>query len=137
MVDTDVDMSGDPASQEADFSISDALEESKQSRRFREILFWGFGGVSMAMLIGLFCELTRLLTASSLMEIAAAGDWHFSVFLLGILLLYASVPLSIVISLMKMTNSSKSQKDDSPLFTSPQIELLKAIASLISTGKGG
>ena len=135
MADNIGDMSDGDLSLSGEINIDEALEDQKQKRNFRWWLFWSFGLLSFLMFVGLFCELTRLLTYQELIINSSAQDWHSSLLLIAILILYASVPLSIVISLMRMSSSSKEKDGDDPLFTSPQIEFLKTIISLVSSAK--
>jgi len=135
LTETDDDLSDGSAPTGIIHNINDDLQDQKQKRSFRTWIFWTFGALSFAMFVGLFCELTRLLTYNELIINSSAQDWHASLLLIAVLLIYASVPLSIVISLMRMSSTPKSKDDDDPLFTSPQIEFLKTIASLVSSAK--
>ncbi|OAG73492.1 hypothetical protein A0J51_00960 [Gluconobacter japonicus] len=135
MVDLSGDLSNGEITQSGANNISEELEDQKQKRKFRLWLFYPFGFLSFCMFVGLFCELTRLLTYNDLVITSSVQDWHSSLLLVAILIIYASVPLSIVISLMRMTSSAKDKNNDDPLFTSPQIEFIKNVIGLVSNAK--
>jgi len=135
MTGTGGDLSDGKISDPQTFSIDADLLDQKQNRSFRAVIFWAFGSLSLAMLIGLFCELTRLLAFDQLVINSSNQDWHSSLLLVAILIIFASVPLSIVISLMRMTSAQKPAKEDEPIITSPQIELIKNISSLVTAAK--
>lgn len=135
MVDMNGDLSDGDITQSGVANIDETLEDQKQKRIFRWWIFYPFGFLSFCMFVGLFCELTRLLTYNDLVITSSMQDWHSSLLLVAILVIYASVPLSIVISLMRMTSSAKNKNEDDPLFTSPQIEFIKNIIGLASSAK--
>jgi len=129
------DLSAGEVSQADASDVSELLENEKQKRKFRAWLFWPFGVFSFVMFVGLFSELVRLLAYQNLVVWSSVQDWHTSLILIAILVIFASVPLSIVISLMRMSASRKSEKEDDAILTIPQIEVIKNIISLVSPSK--
>lgn len=119
---------------ETTLNVNDDLKDNAQKRTFRYILFGVFGGLSFCMLLGLFCELCRILSHDTLVLIASNQDWHASIFLVAVLVIFASVPLSIVLSLMKMSFSSKQKDDDNPILTTPQISAIQTILGFFKNG---
>lgn len=134
----DSDQLTDPSNGSVDpdttFNIGEQLKDNIQKRNFRSIIFWGFGLLSFAMLVGLFCELCRILTHDTLVLISSNQDWHASIFLVAVLVIFASVPLSIALSLMKMSFSSNKKDDDDPILTTPQITALQTLLGLVRGG---
>lgn len=134
----DNDQQTDPSNGSVDpdtsFNVTDELEDNIQKRKFRGVLFWVSGGFSLLMLLGLFCELCRILSHDTLVLISSNQDWHASIFLVAVLVIFASVPLSIVLSLMKMSFSSNKKDDDDPILTTPQITAIQTILGLVRGG---
>jgi hypothetical protein len=100
---------------------------------YRIGLFIVFAVLAFAMLGLLTAEIFKLLTRKSLENLSQAPGWHFGVFIIGMLIILASVPLTIFLSLLKMASGTdKGEEEGFTLpFTTPQLELLKAALELV------
>jgi hypothetical protein len=104
------------------------------------VAFVGLGCLCMYFLIALAVSLRSFFTnKETLAIIAQSRDWH-TLTLLGIaIVVFAIVPLSIALALVKMVSSSDNQGDkkEEIALTTPQLELFKLIVETAKAVKGG
>lgn len=107
------------------------------NRKLRNMAFYVLGGLSVVFLLALLCVLWRFFNADGLAAIAGAtnaDDWHLLV-LVGIgFAAFSGIPLSLLISLMRMISEKNNEKDDeSIVLTSANAEVLKLFLALFKT----
>lgn len=109
-------------------------ENMKANRELRKKAFYVLGGLSVVFLLALLCVLWRFFNADGLAAIAGAtnaDDWHLLV-LVGIgFAAFSGIPLSLLISLMRMISEKSNGKDEeSVVLTSANAEVLKLFLAL-------
>lgn len=119
---------------------STARNEDRNDQRgyrlLRNIGFAAFGSIALMYYLVLLLVLFRIGDIESLSAILhVAKDWHYLVFIGIYLAVFTAVPLSLSLSLVRMSGSQakgEAQKDNPAGFTTATSELLKAIADAIS-----
>lgn len=104
------------------------------NRDFRKQAFYVLGSISVLFLLSLLCVLWRFFNSDGLAGIAGAAnadDWHLLV-LIGIgFAAFSGIPLSLLISLMRMIGEKDHGKDEeSVTLTSANAEVLKLFLAL-------
>lgn len=111
------------------FDINDALTEERARRKMRWIAFGVLGVLCSIYLVCLVVALTTLfLNPETLAIVSTVKDWHFLT-LLGIaLVIFAAIPLSLSLALVRMISGKGPGDEKQELsITTPQLELFKVI----------
>lgn len=114
------------------------------NRKMRRLAFNVVGGVCVLYVLVLLCVLWRFFDGRLLASVLGAPgghlDWHMLVLIGVALVVFAAIPLSFTMALVKMISDSSSQEDSFELKT-PNTELgkvlLELIKSMLASSKGG
>lgn len=114
-------------------------EERDNSKAHRRMRWWAFGvlgTVCIAYLITLLIALARIFFCDILPKVIPTGsDWHTLV-LVGIaLVVFAAVPLSLAMALVRMI-SEGGPDAEKPSLKTPQLEAIKIAFELLKSAKG-
>ena len=113
----------------------DQIEENmKAHRTMRFIAFYSLGVTSLLYLLLLLCVLWRFFEIEGLAAIVGAStdsNWHVLV-LMGLgFAAFSAIPLSLLISLMRMISDKPDEKSEDISITSTHAEGLKLLLSLL------
>ncbi len=114
------------------------------NRKMRRLAFNVVGGVCVLYVLVLLCVLWRFFDGRLLASILGAPgghlDWNLLVLIGVALVVFAAIPLSFTMALVKMISDSSSQDESFELKT-PNTELgkvlLELIKSMLASSKGG
>ena len=106
------------------------LEVAKDRRTMRRIAFYALGGVCLIYLFVLLCTLYRLLGDPQKFLPSGESAVHSTVIIGIAMVIFAAVPLSLAMSLVRMTSDSKENSKETPL-TTPHLEFLKAVIEAV------
>lgn len=114
--------------------FSDEERINKATYRWMRIgAFSVFGGIAALYFLFLLKALYCISNAQSFAAIfGASSDWHHLLFVAGIFGVFAAVPLSISMSLVKMVSESKAENDGANTMTTAQAEAFKAFMAFVS-----
>lgn len=117
--------------------FSDEERINKATYRWMRIgAFSVFGGIAALYFLFLLKALYCISNAQSFAAIfGASSDWHHLLFVAGIFGVFAAVPLSISMSLVKMVSESKAENDRAATMTTAQAEAFKAFMAFVSAFK--
>ncbi len=106
------------------------------NRKMRRLAFNVVGGVCVLYVLVLLCVLWRFFDGRLLASVLGAPgghlDWHLLVLIGVALVVFAAIPLSFTMALVKMISDSSSQEDSFELKT-PNTELGKVLLELIKS----
>lgn len=108
----------------------------RANREMRKLAFYVVGGISGVYVLVLLCVLWRFFDGRLLASILGAPgghlDWHMLV-LIGIaLVIFAAIPLSLTMALMKMISEASADTEGSD-FKTPNSELGKVLLELFKS----
>lgn len=108
----------------------------RANREMRKLAFYVVGGLSGVYVLVLLCVLWRFFDGRLLASILGAPgghlDWHMLV-LIGIaLVIFAAIPLSLTMALMKMISEATTDSEGSD-FKTPNTELGKVLLELFKS----
>lgn len=104
-------------------------------RRMRWVAFIGMGVFVSLFLLALLAALCRLLSLDSLTVVLGLStdyQWHSLVFVSVLIAVFAAIPLSLAMALVKMISEKEDQNDGIDLKT-PSTELGKVILDLLKS----
>lgn len=107
----------------------------KAHREMRWVAFIGLGGLIALFLFILLCTLVDLLDRNFLLRLVEKGaelNWHVLVFSGVAIAVFAAVPLSLAMALVKMISLTQ-HSDSSGDYKTPTTELGKVILDLIKS----
>ncbi len=105
------------------------------NRRMRFIAFVGIGAFVSLFLLALLAALCRLLSLDSLtvvLGLSSNYQWHSLVFVSVLVAVFAAIPLSLAMALVKMISEKDGHGDGGDLKT-PSTELGKVILDLLKS----
>lgn len=126
------------AKKERDAFFSDEPGKISQENRYmRRFAFGAFGLVCLAYFVFLLCILKGFYYGDSStvkVLLAEQANWHTLIFLGVITAIFAAIPLSLTMALVKMISAPGGEDNNTkiPLIT-PQVELLRTISDLSKT----
>lgn len=135
------DLAGGKLAPGQERSINDLIEWNQHRRRMQWWTFVALGFVCLIFLFSLMRLMFKMISDKEVLAVVVhANDWHVLTFLGIALIVFASVPLSLALAILKMVSQpgiadSKESRDDAVL-TTPQLELLKAIIDAFKAFKG-
>lgn len=126
------------AVRELDAKFNDEPRRISQAhRRLRNTAFMVFGGLCVAFLIALLCLLIDLFSLDSPLLYVFAKmkvDWHAWLIVAIALVIFAAVPLSLAMALMRMiANRTEADEKSDYAIKTPQLEAIKIMADTIKT----
>ena len=130
-----MDLGGGKVSKKDRAYTDDKLDDSKAHRTMRWIAFGVLGLLCVVFLIALLCALQTLLGGERVIATLLDGrEWHGIIVITVALVIFATIPLSLTLALVRMIASPHSQsKPEDATISLPQIEFLKALVETVKT----
>ncbi len=108
----------------------------RANREMRKLAFYVVGGLSGVYVLVLLCVLWRFFDGRLLASILGAPgghlDWHMLVLIGVALVIFAAIPLSLTMALMKMISEASTDSEGSD-FKTPNSELGKVLLELFKS----
>ncbi|MCK9195011.1 MAG: hypothetical protein M0P19_14190 [Nevskia sp.] len=104
-----------------------ALEIRHQKKWMRTIAFYVLGVVCLAYLVTLLCFLNNFICSPPGFLMAKETPTHLYVLVGMTIVIMAAIPLSLALTLIKMTTEASDSKDERGVLTTPHFEFIKAI----------
>lgn len=112
---------------------------SEAHRKMRDKAFWVFGVISVAylstLLILLICTFTGRAPLLYWLATSSTVDWHAWLIIGLALVIFAAVPLSLVMALVRMISHSEGEESRRSQLVTPQVEMLRICLDMLKAAK--